>query len=374
MPRGACPPISSSSRNGRPTARRRTTRPAASTHSRPGRLSGLRTHRQSTGAGPGPRTARSAGEAWSRAPTNQPVYAWTDLTYLLHKHHVSWGYYVVSGSEPDCENDAAETCAPVVQNSHTPGIWNPLPWFNTVQNDHQLGNIRDVEEVLRCSQGRHPAGGVVGGSLGRGERAPASSGQLRSELRDQPHQRCHEEPGLELDRHLPCLGRLGRLLRPRHAADGRPERLRPAGAGHRHQPVCQEGLRRSPDAELRCLRQVHRGRLPAGPAADPATDGRPDPRPDVRENEKPYSAISRTTSTSPRLPGRRPCCRSTRRQRSPARRPPPRSRLPRRLRTVPDEALQSPSTGATGSLRPTSNCHTVGRGAATLGVVTAASI
>ena len=36
-----------------------------------------------------------------------PIYAWTDLTYLLHKQHVSWGYYVVSGTEPDCEDDAA---------------------------------------------------------------------------------------------------------------------------------------------------------------------------------------------------------------------------------------------------------------------------
>jgi len=26
-----------------------------------------------------------------------PHYAWTDLTYLLHKHHVSWRYYVVRG-------------------------------------------------------------------------------------------------------------------------------------------------------------------------------------------------------------------------------------------------------------------------------------
>ena len=39
---------------------------------------------------------------------HQPIYAWTDLTYLLHKDHVSWGYYVVSGTEPDCENDAAD--------------------------------------------------------------------------------------------------------------------------------------------------------------------------------------------------------------------------------------------------------------------------
>jgi phospholipase C len=50
----------------------------------------------------------------------QPIYAWTDMTYLFHKDNVSWGYYVVPGSEPDCRNDAAETCAPIKQNAKTP--------------------------------------------------------------------------------------------------------------------------------------------------------------------------------------------------------------------------------------------------------------
>ncbi|HEY1737361.1 MAG TPA: alkaline phosphatase family protein, partial [Acidimicrobiia bacterium] len=49
--------------------------------------------------------------------SNSPIYAWTDLTDLLYKQHVSWGYYVVSGAEPDCEDDGAETCAPVAQKS-----------------------------------------------------------------------------------------------------------------------------------------------------------------------------------------------------------------------------------------------------------------
>src|SRR5579872_1912615 len=74
----------------------------------------------------------------------QTIYAWTDLTYLLHKDKVSWGYYVVSGSEPDCENPAALSCGPIRQNANTPGIWNPLPWFDTVQANHQLGNVEDV--------------------------------------------------------------------------------------------------------------------------------------------------------------------------------------------------------------------------------------
>ena len=41
-----------------------------------------------TRSGTDPRRARHAGAA-------SPIYAWTDLTYLLHKNDVSWGYYVV---------------------------------------------------------------------------------------------------------------------------------------------------------------------------------------------------------------------------------------------------------------------------------------
>lgn len=48
-------------------------------------------------------------------------YAWTDLTYLLHKRHVSWRYYVFTGTEPDCENDEM-ICESVRQGAKTPGI------------------------------------------------------------------------------------------------------------------------------------------------------------------------------------------------------------------------------------------------------------
>ncbi|WP_246857287.1 alkaline phosphatase family protein [Pseudarthrobacter sp. NIBRBAC000502770] len=73
----------------------------------------------------------------------RPDYAWTDLTYLLHKHAVSWAYYVFSGTEPDCRNDAA-TCAPVKQDAETPGRWNPLPYFDTVKQDGEQGNIKPL--------------------------------------------------------------------------------------------------------------------------------------------------------------------------------------------------------------------------------------
>jgi len=73
-----------------------------------------------------------------------PIYAWTDLTYLMHRDGVAWKYYVAEGTQPDCENNAA-TCAPQPQKVGTPEIWNPLPYFTTVRQDGQLGNIQTVD-------------------------------------------------------------------------------------------------------------------------------------------------------------------------------------------------------------------------------------
>ena len=86
-----------------------------------------------------------------RAPNQSnavPDYAWTDLTYLMYKNSVSWKYYVQTGTQPDCANDAAD-CPPVNQNAKTPGIWNPLPFFTDVHQDNQLGNIQDVTNYYK---------------------------------------------------------------------------------------------------------------------------------------------------------------------------------------------------------------------------------
>jgi len=69
---------------------------------------------------------------------------WTDVTSLLHKNGVSWGYYVFEGAEPDCESDEAMTCAPVKQGPKTAGIWNPLVTFRDVKEDSQTGNVQSL--------------------------------------------------------------------------------------------------------------------------------------------------------------------------------------------------------------------------------------
>ncbi len=71
---------------------------------------------------------------------------WTDITYLLHKHEVSWRYYIFEGDEPDCEDDEAMSCEGVPQGFKTPSIWNPLVDFTDVEEDEQLGNVQSVSK------------------------------------------------------------------------------------------------------------------------------------------------------------------------------------------------------------------------------------
>ena len=91
----------------------------------------------------------------------------------------------------------------------TPGIWNPLPWFDTVQDDHQLGNIQSSASFYAAAKdGTLPAVSWVVPSGEVSEHPPAPV-QLRAELRDQPHQRGHAQPRLGLDRDLPRRGTTG---------------------------------------------------------------------------------------------------------------------------------------------------------------------
>ena len=98
---------------------------------------------------------------------------------------------------PTAQNDSAVSCAPVRQNSATPGIWNPLPFFDTVRNDGQLGNIQSVGSFYpHAKAGTLPAVSWVMPS-GEVSEHPPAPGQLRAVVRHQPRQRGDGEPGLE---------------------------------------------------------------------------------------------------------------------------------------------------------------------------------
>jgi phospholipase C len=75
-------------------------------------------------------------------PTGNPQYAWTDITYLLHRAGVSWRYYVVSGTQPDCVRASQMTCAPVKQSAGHLSVWNPLSSFTDVTQDGQRSDVK----------------------------------------------------------------------------------------------------------------------------------------------------------------------------------------------------------------------------------------
>ena len=109
------------------------------------------------------------------ADDEAPIFAWTDLTYLLHKHHVSWGYYVVAGTEPDCANSDALDCAPVKQNADTraSGIrcHTSTPCATTTSSETSNRSTN----FYKAAHERHPARSLLGRSILPRERTLARS-------------------------------------------------------------------------------------------------------------------------------------------------------------------------------------------------------
>ncbi len=212
-----------------------------------------------------------------------PDYAWTDLTYLLFKSKVSWRYYVQTGAQPDCGNDAAD-CPPVHQDARTPGIWNPLPFFDTVKADNQLGNITDVTNYYQDARsGNLPAVSWITPSQPNGEHPPAllTDGQAwTASLIDAAMQ------GPDWDSTAIFLswddwgGFYDHVVPPVVDQNGYGLRV----PGLVISPYARRGFIDhqvlSHDAYVKLIEDLFLG----GQRLDPKTDGRPDNRPSVRED------------------------------------------------------------------------------------------
>jgi phospholipase C len=214
------------------------------------------------------------------------VDAWTDITWLLYLKHVSWAYYVQTGNQPDCGNDAAETCAPVAQSATTPGIWNPLPVFEDVQKDHQVKNIQSLDSYFKAAKfGTLPAVSWVTPSQADSEHPPASvhQGQAYVTAVINAAMKSPDWSSTAIFLQWDDWGGFYDNVVP-PAADQNGYGLRvPAMV---ISPYAKEGYidhqTLSSDAYLKFLEEDFLG----GGRLNPKTDGRPDPRPDVREDEK----------------------------------------------------------------------------------------
>jgi phospholipase C len=233
----------------------------------------------------GPGTPSASGVTGALPPSpGDPDYAWTDLTYLLHRQLVSWGYFVVAGTEPDCEDDAALTCPPIHQNSTTPGIFNPLPYFDTVRADGDQNNIQSVENFYRDAQdGVLPAVSwvVPSGQLSEHPPAPVSFGQSYvTSLVNAVMRSPDWNSSAILLAWDDWGGFYDHVAPPRVDANGYGLRVPGIVISPYARPGMIDHQTLSFDAYAKFIEDDFLG----GQRLDPATDGRPDPRPGVREN------------------------------------------------------------------------------------------
>jgi phospholipase C len=216
--------------------------------------------------------------------TIPPIYAWTDLTYLLNNNGVSWGYYVLEGTEPDCRDDDEKDCLPVQQNAQTPGIWNPLPYFDTVKDDGELGNVQTLENfLLEAEHGTLPQVSWIVPSFDVSEHAPAlvSAGQtyvthLVNTIMKGPNWKdcviflAWDDWGGFYDHVAP----------PRVDQNGYGLRV----PGMVISPYAKRGFIDHQTLSFDAFVKFIEDDFLNSQRIDPQTDGRPDPRPDVREN------------------------------------------------------------------------------------------
>ena len=211
-------------------------------------------------------------------------FAWTDITWLLYLHHVSWSYYVQAGTQPDCADDAAETCAAVKQNVQTLGIWNPLPMFGDVQSDHQLGNIRGLDAYFAAARaGTLPAVSWITPSGPDSEHPPNSvhRGQAYVTAIVNAAMKSPDWKSTAIFLSWDDWGGFYDHVVP-PAVDSAGYGLRVPGITispyARADYIDHQAL--SSDAYLKFIEDDFLG----GARLNPKTDGRPDPRPDVRED------------------------------------------------------------------------------------------
>jgi phospholipase C len=214
-----------------------------------------------------------------------PIYAWTDLTYLLHKYGVSWRYYIFNGTQPDCA-DNAMFCKAVPQNATTAGIWNPLPWFSTVHEDRQLSDIAPLRDFFKAAHdGTLPSVSWITPTQAVSDHPPAliSNGQAYVTALINAIMRSPDWKSTAIFLAWDDWGGFYDHVTP--------PKVDPYGYGLRVpalviSPYARRGYvdhqTLSFDAYLKFIEDDFLG----GARLNPRTDGRPDPRPDVRENAK----------------------------------------------------------------------------------------
>jgi phospholipase C len=209
-----------------------------------------------------------------RGPNSTP-YAWTDITYLLHKNHVSWGYYLDGG--PAAVAFGAKTAG-------VPYIWNVLPGFTDLQETGQSGNVQNLTNFFtQAKSGKLPAVSWIVPQVADSEHPPGLVSRGQSYVTNIVNAVMKSKDWSSSAIFLSWDdwgGFYDHVVPP--AVDRQGYGLRVPGLVI--SPYARKGYvdhqTLSHDAYLKFIEDDFMG----GRRLDPATDGRPDSRTDVREN------------------------------------------------------------------------------------------
>jgi phospholipase C len=226
----------------------------------------------------------------NRSATKPTPFAWTDLTWLLHRHHITWGYYLDHGAQSASNPQGV------------PSIWNTQPGFSDVVQDHQEGNIRPLANfVAQAKAGTLPAVSWIVPNPADSEHPAAlvSRGQAyvtkiinavmsSKDWNSSAIFLTWDDWGGFYDNVVPpAVDKLGYGIRVPGIV------ISPYA---RHGFIDHHAL--SSDAYLRFIEDDFLGSA----RLNPVTDGRPDPRPNVRENLTGNIALDFNFNQTPRPP------------------------------------------------------------------------
>jgi phospholipase C len=230
-----------------------------------------------------------ASKNWTPDAGEPLPYIWADITWLLYKAGVSWGYFVGPGScvvAPCQDFEATETRA----------VQNPLPGFRTVDVTGQLDNVLPNTDFLEAArEGTLPSVSWVMPTEGRAEHPPDSIAEGQAWVTEIVNavMQGPEEQWLRTAIFLTWDdwgGFYDHVLPPVVDENGWGLRVPSMVISPWAKPGFIDSQTLSYDAYLKLIED----RFLGGARLDPETDGWPDARPTVREEVEALGDLARS--------------------------------------------------------------------------------